>query len=196
MYPCQIFKADEDSDMYKSSRSSIAETAIKALKKSRTLEIKLPLNEKEEDEKPPPEAETGHTRFRETSMQDLSVRVSPKKTADVHEQQQKLEPQLSRKWSVLSGGLQSPRTEVPKAAILQRINSKKVTRSYQLGHQLSRKWSTGAGPRIGCVNDYPPEVRHQALEIVNLSPRQLPAHSAAFCPIRGLASPNAQPCIS
>ncbi|KAK8546280.1 hypothetical protein V6N13_067506 [Hibiscus sabdariffa] len=71
----------------------------------------------------------------------------------------------------LSGGLQSPRTEVPKIAILQRINSKKMTKSYQLGHQLSLKWSTGAGPRIGCVADYPLELRQQALEFVNLSPR-------------------------
>ncbi|KAK8651249.1 hypothetical protein V6N13_140858 [Hibiscus sabdariffa] len=71
----------------------------------------------------------------------------------------------------LSGGLQSPRTEVPKIAILQRINSKKMTKSYQLGHQLSLKWSTGAGPRIGCVADYPVELRQQALEFVNLSPR-------------------------
>ncbi|KAB2045318.1 hypothetical protein E1A91_D01G159200v1 [Gossypium mustelinum] len=71
----------------------------------------------------------------------------------------------------LSGGLKSPRTEVPKTAILQRINSKKATKSYQLGHQLSLKWSTGAGPRIGCVADYPLELRQQALEFVNLSPR-------------------------
>ena len=46
--------------------------------------------------------------------------------------------------------------------------------SYQLGHQLSSKWSTGAGPRIGCVKDYPLEVRVQALEFVNLSPRVPP----------------------
>lgn len=72
----------------------------------------------------------------------------------------------------LSGGLQSPKAEVPKTAILQRINSKKAARSYQLGHQLSLKWSTGAGPRIGCVADYPIELRIQALELTNLSPRQ------------------------
>ncbi|XP_043699897.1 IQ domain-containing protein IQM3 [Telopea speciosissima] len=72
----------------------------------------------------------------------------------------------------LSGGLQSPRAaDVPKTAILQRINSKKAASSYQLGHQLSLKWSTGAGPRIGCIADYPLELRVQALEIVNLSPK-------------------------
>ncbi|PPD96626.1 hypothetical protein GOBAR_DD06345 [Gossypium barbadense] len=71
----------------------------------------------------------------------------------------------------LSGGLQSPTVEVPKKAILQRINSKKAVKSYQLGHRLSLKWSTGAGPRIGCIADYPVELRQEALEFVNLSPR-------------------------
>ncbi|GFQ04088.1 hypothetical protein PHJA_002552700 [Phtheirospermum japonicum] len=71
----------------------------------------------------------------------------------------------------LSGGLQSPKIDVPKTAILQRINSKKAAKSYQLGHQLSAKWSTGAGPRIGCVADYPMELRLQALELADLSPR-------------------------
>ncbi|KAG8647073.1 hypothetical protein MANES_09G059000v8 [Manihot esculenta] len=91
----------------------------------------------------------------------------------------------------LSGGLQSPRAEVPKNAILHRINSKKAAKSYQLGHQLSLKWSTGAGPRIGCVADYPVEVRLQALEFVNLSPRRSPTPSS-YRQIAGLASPTAQ----
>ncbi|XP_004249442.1 IQ domain-containing protein IQM3 [Solanum lycopersicum] len=77
----------------------------------------------------------------------------------------------------LSGGLESPRAEVPKTAILQRINSKKLSKSYQLGHQLSLAWSTGAGPRIGCINDYPVELREQALELTHLSPRPRSASS-------------------
>ena len=94
----------------------------------------------------------------------------------------------------LSGGLQSPRAEVPKMAILQRINSKKAAKSYQLGHQISLKWSTGAGPRIGCVADYPVEVRVQALEFVNLSPGSPPTPSY-YRRIAGLASPSAQPIL-
>ncbi|XP_042519495.1 IQ domain-containing protein IQM3-like [Macadamia integrifolia] len=78
----------------------------------------------------------------------------------------------------LSGGLQSPRADVPQTAILQRINSKKAASSYQLGHQLSLKWSTGAGPRIGCIADYPLELRVQAREIVSLSPRFLSTPSS------------------
>ncbi|XP_058771227.1 IQ domain-containing protein IQM3-like [Vicia villosa] len=93
----------------------------------------------------------------------------------------------------LSGGLQSPRsTEVSKTAILQRINSKKGSQSYQLGHSLLRKWSTGAGPRIGCVNDYPVELRLQALEMVNLSPK-LPPSPLTYILRGGLVSPTAPP---
>lgn len=89
----------------------------------------------------------------------------------------------------LSGGLQSPKADVPQKSILQRINSKKAAKSYQLGHQLSTKWSTGAGPRIGCVADYPPELRLQALEFMHLSPRTRPP---LFTPRRtaGLVSPS------
>ncbi|MQL76820.1 hypothetical protein Taro_009218 [Colocasia esculenta] len=98
----------------------------------------------------------------------------------------------------LSGGLQSPRAEVPKKAILRRINSKKEAKSYQLGHQLSLKWTTGVGPRIGCIADYPTELRTQALEFVNLSPKvsQTPnsERSAFFLsPKVGLPSPLRPP---
>ncbi|CAG7905830.1 hypothetical protein BRARA_D00568 [Brassica rapa] len=71
----------------------------------------------------------------------------------------------------LSGGFESPKADVPQKAMLQRINSKKQSKSLQLGHQLMLKWSTGAGPRIGCAADYPVQLRTQALEFVNLSPR-------------------------
>ncbi|KAJ9555485.1 hypothetical protein OSB04_010099 [Centaurea solstitialis] len=63
---------------------------------------------------------------------------------------------------------------VPKKSILKRINSHKSTSSFQLGRQLSCKWSTGAGPRIGCLRDYPTELQSQALERENLSPRSGP----------------------
>ncbi|KAF7836967.1 IQ domain-containing protein IQM2 [Senna tora] len=60
---------------------------------------------------------------------------------------------------------------IPEESILKRISSLKETKSYQLGKQLSCKWTTGAGPRIGCVRDYPCELQFRALEQVNLSPR-------------------------
>ncbi|XP_009778616.1 IQ domain-containing protein IQM3-like [Nicotiana tabacum] len=71
----------------------------------------------------------------------------------------------------LSGGLQIPIADMPKTAILRRMHSEKSKKSYHLGHQLSVSWSTGAGPRIGCVADFPAELRWQALELTNLSPR-------------------------
>ncbi|XP_022864410.1 IQ domain-containing protein IQM2-like [Olea europaea var. sylvestris] len=60
---------------------------------------------------------------------------------------------------------------ISEESILQRINSRKDMKSFQLGNKLSCKWSTGAGPRIGCLRDYPSRLQCHALEQVNLSPR-------------------------
>ncbi|KAK6140737.1 hypothetical protein DH2020_025519 [Rehmannia glutinosa] len=46
------------------------------------------------------------------------------------------------------------------------INAAKL----DLTKTLSCKWTSGVGPRIGCVRDYPMELQSQALEKVNLSP--------------------------
>ncbi|KAI3747065.1 hypothetical protein L6452_09508 [Arctium lappa] len=65
--------------------------------------------------------------------------------------------------------------------VLERIKSHKETNScFQLGRQLSCKWSTGAGPRIGCLRDYPTELQSQALEEANLSPRSAPSCSLRY----------------
>uniref|UniRef100_A0ACD5Y9U5 Uncharacterized protein n=1 Tax=Avena sativa TaxID=4498 RepID=A0ACD5Y9U5_AVESA len=70
----------------------------------------------------------------------------------------------------LSGGLQIPKgVVVSHKAILERVNSKSKSKSHQLGHRLSLQWSTGSGPRIGCVKDYPMELRTRALEMVQQS---------------------------
>lgn len=79
--------------------------------------------------------------------------------------------QVCYKRSLSDKNLENDRTEVPPQSLLQRLNSRKSMQSYQLGKQLSIKWSTGAGPRILCVRDYPSELRAMALEKVNLSPR-------------------------
>ncbi|XP_077228292.1 IQ domain-containing protein IQM1-like [Tasmannia lanceolata] len=55
--------------------------------------------------------------------------------------------------------------------------------TFHLDRPLSCKWSTGAGPRIGCVRDYPKELQFRALEQVNLSPRVTPAPFGNFGPI-------------
>jgi len=69
---------------------------------------------------------------------------------------------------------------IPQESILKRINSHKEMKSYQLGKQLSCKWTTGAGPRIGCVRDYPCELQFRALEQVNLSPRSGSRYKSSF----------------
>lgn len=60
---------------------------------------------------------------------------------------------------------------VPEECISQRISQHRETKSFQLGKQLSCNWTTGAGPRIGCLRDYPSRLQSHALEEVNLSPR-------------------------
>ncbi|GAB2286987.1 hypothetical protein Dimus_021373 [Dionaea muscipula] len=69
---------------------------------------------------------------------------------------------------------------VSEERILQRINSHKESNSYQLGKQLSSKWTTGAGPRIGCLRDYPSELQLHALELVDLSPRPSNGFQATY----------------
>ena len=84
--------------------------------------------------------------------------------------------------------------EVPEALILSRINSKRAMHSYQLGKQLHFHWSTGAGPRIGCVRDYPSELQFRALEEVSLSPRGGGCRPARFpSPRPGALTPNSIP---
>ncbi|KAI3979323.1 hypothetical protein MKX01_020531 [Papaver californicum] len=63
---------------------------------------------------------------------------------------------------------------------------------FDLAKRLSCKWSTGTGPRIGCVSDYPTELRFRALEHVNLSPRVRSGHVGYSGPI---PSPRPSPKI-
>ncbi|XP_027337320.1 IQ domain-containing protein IQM1-like [Abrus precatorius] len=57
---------------------------------------------------------------------------------------------------------------------------------------LSIKWTTGAGPRIGCVREYPPKLQVKALEQLNLSPRVNHGKVATKAPI---PSPRPSPKI-
>ncbi|XP_010047541.2 IQ domain-containing protein IQM1 [Eucalyptus grandis] len=54
---------------------------------------------------------------------------------------------------------------------------------FDFARRLSCKWSTGTGPRIGCVRDYPTELQSRALEQVNLSPRVVPGAFGGYGPI-------------
>uniref|UniRef100_A0A5B6ZF56 Calmodulin-binding family protein n=1 Tax=Davidia involucrata TaxID=16924 RepID=A0A5B6ZF56_DAVIN len=63
---------------------------------------------------------------------------------------------------------------------------------FDLSKRLSCKWTSGVGPRIGCVRDYPTELQSWALEKVNLSPKVTPGHSRSCLPI---PSPRPSPKI-
>ncbi|GFP93214.1 hypothetical protein PHJA_001465700 [Phtheirospermum japonicum] len=63
---------------------------------------------------------------------------------------------------------------------------------YNLGRRMSRKWSTGHGPRIGCVREYPAELQFRALEHVKLSPKVSYADFGNYGPI---PSPRPSPKI-
>ena len=49
-------------------------------------------------------------------------------------------------------------------------NNVEVSQPKESKHLL-RKWTSGAGPRINCVREYPAKLQVKALEQLNLSPR-------------------------
>lgn len=64
------------------------------------------------------------------------------------------------------------------------VNAKKFeVPVFDFSKRLSCKWSTGAGPRIGCVRDYPEHLQSRALEQVSLSPRPASARPYSYGPI-------------
>ncbi|TKY54470.1 hypothetical protein E2542_SST18878 [Spatholobus suberectus] len=63
------------------------------------------------------------------------------------------------------------------------VPKKNDAAAFNLSKRLSCKWSTGAGPRIGCVRDYPGHLQSRALEQVNLSPRPTSARLNNYGPI-------------
>lgn len=69
-------------------------------------------------------------------------------------------------------------------------NAKADVPVFPVGRPLSCKWSTGTGPRIGCVRDYPAALQSRALEQVNLSPK---VPSGQFCNYGPIPSPRPSP---
>ncbi|KAG7958472.1 hypothetical protein I3843_10G022800 [Carya illinoinensis] len=75
------------------------------------------------------------------------------------------------KLNLFHGDREEDELPIPKEKIMQRIDSHKGMKSYQLARQLSSRWATGVGPRISCMRDYPSELQFQVLEQAKLSPR-------------------------
>lgn len=74
--------------------------------------------------------------------------------------------------------------EVRKENITKKINSRRGNVSYGLAEQLTSRWTTGAGARIGFMKDCPPkELRFRILEEANLSPRTEPKISNPRSPM-------------
>ncbi|VVB06172.1 unnamed protein product [Arabis nemorensis] len=74
---------------------------------------------------------------------------------------------------------------VLKEKIMKRIDSHKGIKSYQLAQRLHSRWSTGAGPRISCMRDYPSELQFRVLEQAQLSPRASSSSNLSpFAPVR------------
>ncbi|KAL6296006.1 hypothetical protein ACE6H2_004148 [Prunus campanulata] len=72
------------------------------------------------------------------------------------------------------------------------IGSNAEAPAFDLSRPLSCNWTSGLGPRIGCVRDYPANLQFMALEQVNLSPRVSLGHHGSCAPI---PSPRPSPKI-
>ena len=85
---------------------------------------------------------------------------------------------------------ETDRTAMEETEVAEETNVEEPV--FELSKRLSCKWTTGAGPRIGCVRDYPTELQSRALEQVNLSPRITPGSFGHCGPI---PSPRPSPKI-
>ncbi|CAL9117855.1 unnamed protein product, partial [Musa textilis] len=74
------------------------------------------------------------------------------------------------------------KTEAEEAQKLE-YHETKIKPTFELGNHIQRKWTTGVGPRISCVRDYPVDLQFKALEHVNLSPRVTPSSVGNSGPI-------------
>jgi predicted transcriptional regulator len=77
----------------------------------------------------------------------------------------------------------TPKINVSDINNVTTIHKKDAIAAFNATRRLSCKWSTGAGPRIGCVRDYPEHLQSKALEQVNLSPRPTSSRLNKFGPI-------------
>ncbi|KAL2327220.1 hypothetical protein Fmac_020647 [Flemingia macrophylla] len=105
---------------------------------------------------------------------DDSSIVGSNSFSDINESQQLKGPSLSSSNNVNNNGIIINNAKVHKDI------EKKV---FDVSKRLSCKWSTGAGPRIGCVRDYPEHLQSRALEQVSLSPRPASARPYSYGPI-------------
>ncbi|RDX77499.1 IQ domain-containing protein IQM1, partial [Mucuna pruriens] len=97
--------------------------------------------------------------------------------SDINVSQQIKGPTLSSQSGTASTGVNT------NATVHKEAEKKVKAPVFDVSKRLSCKWSTGAGPRIGCVRDYPEYLQSRALEQVNLSPRPASARPYSYGPI-------------
>ncbi|KAA8518603.1 hypothetical protein F0562_016077 [Nyssa sinensis] len=97
--------------------------------------------------------------------------------------------------SEISTNSESPQPEIPKEEEKVLLSEPTEVPQIETKSNYQRTLSGGLraqGPRIGCVADYPVELRVQALEFVNLSPKYPPTPSS-YRRMASLASPTTGP---
>ncbi|KAF8393606.1 hypothetical protein HHK36_021850 [Tetracentron sinense] len=109
------------------------------------------------DEEPKPESEEGSTKLAQSADTNAADVNGPAKDTSTTTDQQEGEGDTA------AGNVEAP--------------------VFDLAKRLSCKWTTGTGPRIGCVRDYPTDLQFRALEQVNLSPRVTPGAFGNYGPI-------------
>ncbi|RWR82790.1 IQ domain-containing protein IQM2-like protein [Cinnamomum micranthum f. kanehirae] len=171
-------EAVNDLTMNKTNSQYDFELKISGVLDSETSSIHIP------EATEPVERSENKCQMREGSLVESQIRRSTSE-----------QPYMFHKWNPSE---EKEDDVVPPESILRRINSHKGMKSYQLGKQLSFKWTTGAGPRIVCLRDYPTELQFRALEQVNLSPRSAGNSRASASPRacvspRDISSPRPKP---
>ncbi|KAI3711549.1 hypothetical protein L1987_70088 [Smallanthus sonchifolius] len=106
------------------------------------------------------------TNVKKCSVDDDDVGFSFKVTQPETKPKPLLIPPRTRPQEILRTPANVERTITPTF-----VTDGPVSARFQEANRISSKWTSGNGPRIGIVRDYPTELQFRALEHVNLSPR-------------------------
>ncbi|GKE23693.1 hypothetical protein Tco_1435205 [Tanacetum coccineum] len=82
----------------------------------------------------------------------------------------------------------------PPSVKIQPFNNEKML-SKEVRNMKSPRWTSGTGPRIGCVRDYPTKLQFQALAQLNLSPRKAVNGVTMFSSNGPIPSPRPSSCL-
>ncbi|KAK8938571.1 hypothetical protein KSP39_PZI011131 [Platanthera zijinensis] len=111
-------------------------------------------------------------KFLKESNVDLTnvKKYSVDNDGDLSSSKVKLEENSEEKDQILAASQELSDTEEDVQGPHEENNVSKLA-LIEFAEPVSRKWSSGLGPRIGCVREYPSDLQYKALEKVNLSPK-------------------------